>query len=71
MAGQSLELPLIQPTAPPRDQGQLVRRARQLAWLGIGWHVAETAIAIIAGLAATSIALIGFGADSFVESVGA
>jgi divalent metal cation (Fe/Co/Zn/Cd) transporter len=69
MAGQSLELPLIQPTAPPRDHGPLVRRARRLAWLGIGWHVAEAAIAIAAGLAATSIALIGFGADSFVESV--
>jgi divalent metal cation (Fe/Co/Zn/Cd) transporter len=40
-----------------------------LAWVGIGWHVAEAAIAIGAGLAATSIALIGFGADSFVESV--
>ena len=40
-----------------------------LAWLGIGWHVAEAAIAIAAGLAATSIALIGFGADSLIESV--
>src|SRR5882757_3837273 len=48
---------------------QLVRRARMLAWLGIGWHVAEAAIAIAAGLAATSIALIGFGADSLIESV--
>jgi divalent metal cation (Fe/Co/Zn/Cd) transporter len=45
-----------------------VRRARALAWLGIGWHVVEAAIAILAGLAASSIALIGFGADSFVES---
>ena len=48
---------------------QLVARARLLAWLGIGWHVAEAAIAIAAGLAATSIALIGFGADSLIESV--
>jgi divalent metal cation (Fe/Co/Zn/Cd) transporter len=40
-----------------------------LAWLGIGWHVAEAAVAIAAGLAATSIALIGFGADSLIESV--
>jgi len=50
-------------------RGQLVPRARMLAWLGIGWHVAEAAIAIAAGLAATSIALIGFGADSLIESV--
>lgn len=54
---------------PPERHGQLVRRARMLAWLGIAWHVAEAAIAIIAGLAATSIALIGFGADSLIESV--
>ncbi len=57
-------------SSPERQRhGQLVRRARMLAWLGIGWHVAEAAIAIAAGLAATSFALIGFGADSLVESV--
>lgn len=53
----------------PERHDQLVRRARLLAWLGIGWHVAEAAIAIAAGLAATSIALIGFGADSLIESM--
>lgn len=46
----------------------LVRRARALAWLGVGWHVVEAAIAMLAGLAASSIALIGFGADSFIEA---
>jgi divalent metal cation (Fe/Co/Zn/Cd) transporter len=72
-----VELPVIvrEPVAVPaapissRRNEQLVRRARFLAWLGIGWHVAEAAIAIAAGLAATSIALIGFGADSLIESV--
>jgi len=47
----------------------LVSRARLLAWVGIGWHVVEAAIAVAAGLAAGSIALIGFGADSLVESL--
>jgi divalent metal cation (Fe/Co/Zn/Cd) transporter len=47
----------------------LVRRARFLAWLGIGWHAVEAAIAVGAGVAAGSIALVGFGADSVVESV--
>jgi divalent metal cation (Fe/Co/Zn/Cd) transporter len=47
----------------------LVRRARALAWLGISWHVVEFGIAIGAGIAASSIALIGFGADSLVESL--
>jgi divalent metal cation (Fe/Co/Zn/Cd) transporter len=75
-----VELPTIAPAISARTQSspttassarraQLVTRARRLAWLGIGWHIAEAAIAIVAGLAATSIALLGFGADSFVESV--
>jgi divalent metal cation (Fe/Co/Zn/Cd) transporter len=50
------------------ERDRLVRRARQLAWLGIGWHGVEAAVAIGAGLAASSIALIGFGADSLIES---
>ena len=44
-------------------------RARLLAWVGIGWHAIEAAIAIGAGIAASSIALVGFGADSVIESV--
>src|SRR5215212_9202209 len=49
------------------ERDRLVRRARQLAWLGIGWHGVEAAVAIGAGLVAGSIALIGFGADSLIE----
>ena len=73
-----IELPVI-PAAPVEPSQpaaaitrvryeQLVRRARGLAWLGVGWHVIEAAIAILAGVAASSIALIGFGADSLIES---
>ena len=40
-----------------------------LAWSGIGWHVVEFAVAISAGIAAGSIALIGFGADSLIEAL--
>jgi divalent metal cation (Fe/Co/Zn/Cd) transporter len=66
----AVELPIITPAAPVSpDRPALVRRARALAWLGLGWHIIEAAIAILAGLAASSIALVGFGADSFVESV--
>jgi divalent metal cation (Fe/Co/Zn/Cd) transporter len=67
--GITAELPIL--GAPPQahaDRAVLVRRARRLAWLGVGWHVVEAAVAILAGLAASSIALIGFGADSVVES---
>jgi divalent metal cation (Fe/Co/Zn/Cd) transporter len=48
---------------------ELVQRARFLARLGIGWHAVEAAVAVGAGVAAGSIALVGFGADSVVESV--
>ena len=44
-------------------------RARLLAWLGVAWHGVEATIAIGAGMVAGSIALLGFGADSLVESV--
>ena len=45
------------------------RQALLLAWIGIGWHGVEFAIALAAGLAASSIALIGFGADSLIEAL--
>jgi divalent metal cation (Fe/Co/Zn/Cd) transporter len=52
----------------PRDRESLVRRAQLLAWLGVGWHAIEAAVAIGAGMVAGSIALVGFGADSVIES---
>jgi divalent metal cation (Fe/Co/Zn/Cd) transporter len=53
---------------PPLERLKLQRRARLLAWSGIAWHFIEFAIAVGAGIAAGSIALIGFGADSLIES---
>ena len=50
------------------ERRRLERRARLLAWGGIAWHIVEFAIAIAAGIAAGSIALIGFGADSLIEA---
>jgi divalent metal cation (Fe/Co/Zn/Cd) transporter len=56
--------------APLRDDAwrREAKRARRLAWGGIGWHVVEFGIALGAGIAASSIALVGFGIDSLVES---
>jgi divalent metal cation (Fe/Co/Zn/Cd) transporter len=51
------------------ERARLERRARLLAWGGIAYHVVEFAIALGAGLAASSIALIGFGADSLIEAL--
>jgi divalent metal cation (Fe/Co/Zn/Cd) transporter len=58
----------VQIGAPVAARRRLERRARLLAWGGIGWHVVEFGIALGAGIAAGSIALIGFGADSLVEA---
>jgi divalent metal cation (Fe/Co/Zn/Cd) transporter len=52
----------------PGERERLVRRAKLLAWGGNAWHLVEFAIAIGAGIAAGSIALVGFGADSLIEA---
>jgi divalent metal cation (Fe/Co/Zn/Cd) transporter len=66
--GTTLQIATSEPLG--RDErNRLVARARLLAWLGIAWHTMEATIAVVAGLAASSIALIGFGADSLVESL--
>ncbi|MFJ1540306.1 cation transporter [Micromonospora chalcea] len=45
----------------------LRRRGQRLAWLIVVWDIIEGAIAVTAGLAAGSIALLGFGIDSVIE----
>ena len=55
------------PDSPPR--AALLRRGLVLEVLTIGWNVAEAAIAIGAGYLAGSIALVGFGLDSVIESI--
>ena len=56
------------PVLAPAERASLERRARVLAWGGIAWHFVEFGIALGAGIAAGSIALIGFGADSLIEA---
>jgi len=55
------------PLLPPHERAALERRAKMLAWTGNAWHVIEFAIAVGAGIAASSVALIGFGIDSVIE----
>lgn len=45
-----------------------VRRGRRLEYLTIGWNSLEAIIAVGAGLAANSIAPVGFGIDSVIET---
>jgi len=52
---------------PSAEWLRAARRAKALSWLSLLWMGAEGAIAIIAGILAGSIALIGFGIDSAIE----
>ena len=79
---RSRELPTIAPPIPTRGRAprpvasisreryeKLARRVRLLSWLSLGWMTIEGAVAITAGIAASSIALVGFGLDSVIEGV--
>jgi divalent metal cation (Fe/Co/Zn/Cd) transporter len=65
-----LQLPVL-PVAPPaisRDRyASLAHRVKVLSWLSLAWMTVEGAVAIAAGVAAGSIALVGFGLDSAIE----
>jgi divalent metal cation (Fe/Co/Zn/Cd) transporter len=47
----------------------LLRRGLNLERLTVGWNVLEAAVAIAAGYMAGSVALVGFGLDSVIESI--
>ncbi len=46
---------------------RLARRAKWLSWASLGYMALEGLVAIVAGIVAGSIALIGFGIDSAIE----
>ena len=48
-----------------------VRKALRLEFLTVGWNIVEGIIAVTAALTAGSVALLGFGIDSFVETASA
>lgn len=64
MADQQVEID--GPSTTARDDS--LRMAIRLEYLTVGWNVIEGAVAVTAALAAGSVALLGFGLDSFVES---
>jgi divalent metal cation (Fe/Co/Zn/Cd) transporter len=45
------------------------RRARLLAWVSLAWMTVEGAVGVAAGIAAGSVALVGFGLDSAIEGL--
>ena len=60
-------MPIPLPAGADRDG--LMRRARMLSWLSLVWIGAEGAVALAAGIAAGSVALVGFGVDSVIEGL--
>jgi divalent metal cation (Fe/Co/Zn/Cd) transporter len=54
-------------TAARPDPARLRRRGFWLEYASMAWMTAEAAVAITAGVLASSIALTGFGLDSVIE----
>lgn len=52
-------------------RAELVRRGRRLEYLTVGWNVFEAAVALGSGVLAGSVALVGFGLDSVIETMSA
>ena len=49
------------------DRMAVVRHGRRLEYFTVGWNALEGLVAVIAGAFASSISLVGFGIDSFIE----
>lgn len=69
MVIDTLDAVATAPAARNSARADLVRRGRMLAWLTIGWNGIEGIVAVVFGILAGSIALIGFGVDSYVEVI--
>ncbi len=54
-------------TAAAGSRARLRRRGFRLEYASMAWMTAEAAVAITAGILASSIALTGFGLDSVIE----
>ena len=56
------------PTPPDDARRRALKHGFLLAAATVAWNVVEGIVAIVAGLRAGSVALVGFGVDSFVET---
>jgi len=54
--------------APAADRASVLRRGVHLEYATVGWNLVEGVVAVGAALQAGSVALLGFGIDSFVET---
>jgi len=51
------------------ERSEYLRHGRKLEYFTIGWNIVEAGVAVVAGWFAGSIALVGFGVDSLIESI--
>ena len=51
------------------ERTAIVRHGRRLEYFTIAWNAVEGLVAVIAGVVAGSISLVGFGIDSFIEVI--
>ncbi len=58
-------------STPIPDRNAIVARGRRLEYVTIAWNGFEAAVALFSGLIAGSVALIGFGLDSVIETTSA
>jgi len=49
------------------DRHLIAQRGKRLEYFTIAWNILEGLVAVVAGGAAGSISLVGFGIDSFIE----
>lgn len=56
---------------PEEHREALVARGRRLEYLTVAWNTFEAAVALASGIVAGSVALVGFGLDSAIETASA
>jgi divalent metal cation (Fe/Co/Zn/Cd) transporter len=67
----------MHPASTPADseategRGAVVARGKRLEYLTIAWNGVEAVVALVSGVIAGSVALIGFGLDSVIETASA
>lgn len=69
IASAPTRAPLPAAQTDRHERERLIRRAKLLSWLSLGWMTIEGAVAISAAIIAGSVALLGFGIDSGIEAL--